>query len=316
MTTTETRTAPRRHRVRPSWPRRAAPLVVAALPWTWFLIRDATPSLNIVAFVLPGVAGVATLVALAVAALVARIRAAIVAGSLLVFTIAIVVGPRLPRSSPEPIQPFRLVAANAYDLNLEPLAAARALVAQDPDVLVAVETKPAVLTALRRGLPTHSLSRFAGLNVMARWPVRHLGPIRSVPPATAMRVEVLRPGGPFVLYALHLANPLHDVSFSQSAGTVSRVLRAAEAERLPVVVAGDFNMTDRTTSYRLLDAALRDAMRSSYAGSTYERGLWTLLQLRIDHVFTTPRWCGANPSTFAVPGSDHRGLSVELGPCG
>jgi endonuclease/exonuclease/phosphatase family metal-dependent hydrolase len=117
------------------------------------------------------------------------------------------------------------------------------------------------------------------------------------------------------MYAIHLANPLHEVSFSVHAATVGRLLRAAEAERLPVVLAGDFNMSDRYTSYRKIDAVLRDAMRARYAGSTYERGLWGLFQLRIDHVFTSPSWCGADPFTFTVPGSDHEGLSVELGRC-
>jgi endonuclease/exonuclease/phosphatase family metal-dependent hydrolase len=120
---------------------------------------------------------------------------------------------------------------------------------------------------------------------------------------------------PLIVYAIHLSNPLHETSFSQHARAVARLLRAAEAERLPVVLAGDFNMSDRTASYRAIDAAMHDAMRSHVAANTYEDGLWALLQLRIDHVFLSPQLCDADGTTFNVPGSDHQGLAVDVGRC-
>jgi vancomycin resistance protein VanJ len=153
------------------------------------------------------------------------------------------------------------------------------------------------------------------LNVFARWPLRGPEPITGVPRASAIRVEVDRPASPFVLYAIHLLNPLHEISFTGHAATVERLLRSAQGERLPVVLAGDFNMTDRSTSYRMLDGAMRDAMRTDLAGTTYEQGLWGLLQLRIDHVFVSRSLCSADATTFAVPGSDHEGLDVRIGAC-
>jgi endonuclease/exonuclease/phosphatase (EEP) superfamily protein YafD len=53
----------------------------------------------------------------------------------------------------------------------------------------------------------------------------------------------------------------------------------------------------------------------SFAGSTFEDGLWATLFLRIDHVFVPQTWCGADPTRFEIPGSDHRGISVTIGPC-
>jgi endonuclease/exonuclease/phosphatase family metal-dependent hydrolase len=83
-----------------------------------------------------------------------------------------------------------------------------------------------------------------------------------------------------------------------------------------VVIAGDLNMSDRVTSYRTMDAALTDAMRADAAGrTTYVGGWWTSVLLRIDHVFVDPSWCAADPATFDVAGSDHRGVEASVGPC-
>ncbi len=314
IATTEPSTRPSRRRARPTWVGWIAPVILCAVPWTWFAIRDASPMLDPIAFALPVTAAAIAVVVFGVAVLT-RMRYALVSLSLVALVVVAVVEPRMPQSAPAPRDPFRLVAANTYDQNLDPRAAARTLVRTDADVLVAVETTYLIETQLREALPGLSWVESRALNVGSRWPVERLPSIPAVPENVAIRIEIRRPGSPFVLYAIHLANPLHEVSFAQHADTIDRLLQAAEGERLPVVLAGDFNMADRYTSYREVDGALRDAMRADYAGSTYERGLWALFQLRIDHVFTTRNWCSADPFTFTVPGSDHEGLSVELGVC-
>jgi len=300
------------HRAPLRW---AAPIVVSAVPWLWFVVRDRSPALDAVAFVLPLAVGVTALLVLAAAISVGRARFAVIALSLVVFDGIVVVGPRVPQASPTPVDPFRLVSSNTFQGNRVPAAAARALLATHPDVLVTVETRRSITTSLGQMFAHGGTQASGGLDVFSVWPVGPMAAVPRVPGSTAVRVEVLRPGAPFVLYALHLANPLHDVSFTDHAETVRRLLAAAEREDLPVVLAGDFNMSDRTTSYRALDGAFRDAMRASFAGSTYDHGPWGLLELRIDHVFTSRSICAASPSVFGVPGSDHDGLDVELGDC-
>ena len=131
-----------------------------------------------------------------------------------------------------------------------------------------------------------------------------------------MRVGVDAPGTPFVLYAVHALNPLHDTSFTDQRRFTDELLAAIARERRPVVVAGDFNMSDRVVSYREMDDALTDAMRADVAGrTTYVGGWWSPVLLRIDHVFVSPAWCAADPATFTVTGSDHRGVEVAVGPC-
>lgn len=307
--------APEGRSARPGWLGWIGPAVLSVVPWLWFPVRDASPTMDAVAVGLP--LGTALLAALVFGAAIVsmRMRWALISLSLVAFTILVALTPRLPRPWPPPIDAFRLVSVNTYEDNLEPRAAARALVATRPDVLIAVETADPVVAGLRAGLRDLRWVHRGNLNVFSRWPL--LGPdeVPGFPRSSVMRVEVDRAGSPFVLFAIHLPNPLHDVSFSEHAATIERLLRTAQGERLPVVLAGDFNMTDRSTSYRALDGTMRDAMRTSLAGSTYEQGLWGLLQLRIDHVFVSHELCSAGAFTFGVPGSDHEGLDVRIGRC-
>jgi endonuclease/exonuclease/phosphatase (EEP) superfamily protein YafD len=221
----------------------------------------------------------------------------------------------MPEGSPAPVEPFRLVSSNTFGDNPSASRAAATLLARHAGVLVTVETRVTLANSLARGYANAHAQRAGGLDVFSIFPLRPLPPLPGVPTGTLMRTEVLRPGAPFVLYAVHLANPLHEVSFTVHAETVGRLLAAAEREHLPVVLAGDFNMSDRTSSYRAFDGAFRDAMRASFARSTYDHGPWVLLQLRIDHVFTSRSICSESPSVFGVPGSDHDALEVELGAC-
>jgi endonuclease/exonuclease/phosphatase family metal-dependent hydrolase len=94
------------------------------------------------------------------------------------------------------------------------------------------------------------------------------------------------------------------------------ILGAIAREHRPVVVAGDMNMSDRVVSYRSMEAELTDAMEAGTFGrTTYVRGWWPTLLLRIDHIFIDPTWCAADPTTVTVTGSDHRGVEAVIGPC-
>ncbi len=81
------------------------------------------------------------------------------------------------------------------------------------------------------------------------------------------------------------------------------------------MVAGDFNTSDRSRPYRRITGRFRDAMRTGWAGPTYVKTVWRPFLLRIDHIFVPRDWCSARPERFALHGSDHRGLAVDVGPC-
>lgn len=289
---------------------------VIAAPWVWFLVRGAGGPLDAVAVALPAI-GVAALIALGMVAAVRRRLLPLLAGLSIFAACAVAtVGPRMPRHDPAPDPAIRIASANVYDANPSLEAAAIALLSRNVDVLVTVEVRPRVWKPLIFDPQLHEVKYDGELLVSSRYPLTPLPP-NGLPRSQVFRVKVDAPDAPFTLYVTHADNPFHgSTSLSDQRTFVEAVAASAAAEPRPVVVIGDFNMSDRSENYRIMDSAFVDAMREhNVPGSTYFGGLWPLLLVRIDHAFVSPGWCADDGSTFTVPGSDHRGIQVTVGPC-
>lgn len=293
--------------------------LVIALPWLWFVARDAGGPLDTVAVGLPLIA-IAAIALGPIAALISRRAWPLIVGASIVAVCAVsVIEPRLSRSIVPPDPAIRLVVANVWGENPTPDAVPESMTGRGADVLVAIEVSDDELfAALAEGAAAQGLDSTVEQGrqgVWSRFPVQVLDEL-GLPSARTLRVGVDVPGSPFVLYVVHGLNPLGETSFDDQLRFTEDLLTAIETEERPVVVAGDLNMSDRVVSYRKMDAALTDAMRAGAPGSTtYVGGWWPTLLLRIDHVFVTPSWCATRPVTFTPAGSDHRGVDVAVGPC-
>jgi vancomycin resistance protein VanJ len=306
----------------PGTRRRTARLIVGAAlivsPWLWFAVRDGSAVFDGFAVGMP-VAGLFTVVVLAIVAILRReLLPLLIAISTALALAVAVVGPRLPVTMEPPDPAVRVVAANVSDPNADPFDASRALMARGGDVVVAVEMARGFWDVF--SLPRRQAYPFGvtlgEIGVRSRYPVELLEGATAVSGARLLRIRVEAPDGPFVLYAVHALNPLRDTTFGEQRAFIRRLGRAADAETLPVVIAGDLNLSDRAEGYRTLTAERRDAMRAGMVpGNTYERGLWAPVLLRIDHLIIPEDWCAADPGRFAVPGSDHRGREAAVGPC-
>jgi endonuclease/exonuclease/phosphatase (EEP) superfamily protein YafD len=288
------------------------------VPWIWFVVRDLGGPADVIAIVLPLVA-ITVLVAAVVLAAVTHRSWALAAGfSTLVMCAVVVAGPAWPRAIDAPHRPIDLVVANVWDANTRLEDVPASMLDRDVDLAIAVEMPDAGLRPMTDVAGSLGLEDFVHertLGAWSRFPIHELDD-RGLPRARVLRVGVEAPGAPFVLYVVHALNPLRSESFDDQRVFTERLLGSIADEQMPVVVAGDLNMSDRVVSYRVMDAALTDAMRAETAGSaTYVSGWWPMLMLRIDHVFVDQTWCASDPFTFGVPGSDHRGLHVSIGPC-
>jgi len=289
----------------------------AALPWSWLALRELGGRVEAVAVALPLVLLLAFLALIVVAALRREVRVLPAALSVAVLGVVTIVGPRLPHTGPPPASPIRLVSANVYADNPIPASAVEAMLAAEADVEVAVETSPAFRTLIEAGDTAHPYAIVDDqLVVRSRYPIAAMTDPPGVPARRILRLTVEAPAGPFVLYAVHALNPLSESTFANQLDWVAKLRAAAAREHLPVVMAGDFNMSDRQLGYRRLTADLRDAITAAGWGrTTYPDGIWAVLLLRIDHVFVPQTWCAAHARTLDVPGSDHDGLEVDVGPC-
>jgi endonuclease/exonuclease/phosphatase (EEP) superfamily protein YafD len=289
---------------------------MAALPWAWFLVRDLGWLAEPFAVGLPLIAGI-LIVLLGLAAFgTRRVAPIVVALSVLILAAVATVAPRMPVRTPQPMPGVRIVSANVFQMNKDPVAAAAALARTEADVVVAVETSPGFGGMLAskdtvRLFEAHD----SKIVIRSRFPIELAPTPPSVPRSRALRVIVHGPPGAFVLYAIHALNPAYESTFAQQLDFVDRLRRAALAETVPVVIAGDFNMSDRELSYRTMTESFRDAGRAGWAADTFDHGLWRLLLLRIDYVFVERSWCAADSRRLEVPGSDHEAVAATIGPC-
>jgi len=296
---------------------------VALLPWTWFAVRNLTLVLDLVATGLPVLCTTAAVGTAVVAAV--RKRRLLLIGTvswLLVGTVT-VVGPWRPETVPPPVQGFRIVSANVNSKNPTINQAVTDALAQDGDLVFLIEAGKARL-APPPEYTTVIRPQYSAQVILSRFPARLL----DKPPGwpndfRAHRLEVDAPAGRIIVYLAHLKRP------HLGPGRILRIrsqlegqrrerealLKSAPAEGVPVVVAGDFNTSDRSRPYRRITSRFRDAMRAGWSGPTYVAAVGRPFLLRIDHIFIPRGWCSARAERFTLHGSDHRGVAVNIGPC-
>jgi vancomycin resistance protein VanJ len=296
---------------------------IGLAPWTWFAVRDLGWFFDLVAIGLPVLVALAA-VGLAVwGAVRHRPLSAVGVVSCLLAGALAVVGPWRAESLPPPARGFRIVLANVSSDNPTVDRAAADALAQDGDLVLLIEagrgrwTPPSEYPTVLR--PTYSNQVF-----LSRFPARLLDRPQGWPKRLrAHRLEVDAPTGRVVVYVAHLVRPhlgprrIIGIRGQMRAQRRERdaLLASARTETAPVVMAGDFNTSDRSGSYRRITGRLRDAVRTRRTGPTYVAGPWRPLLLRIDYVFVPRDWCTADPARFTLRGSDHRGVVVDIGPC-
>ena len=297
--------------------------IAALAPWMWFAVRDRSLLLDVVATGLPLLFPTVAL-GLGVYGAVRKRRLLVVGMvSWLVAGAVAVVGPWRPQPTPLPVGGFRVVAANVNSRNPTIGRAVADAVAQGGDLVLLIEagkgrwTPPPQYTTVIR-------PQYSAQVILSRFPARLLDKPAVWPKDfRAHRLEVEAPTGPIVVYLAHLKRPhlgprrILGIRRQLQAQRREReaLLRSARAETTPVIVAGDFNQSDRSQPYRRVTSRFRDAMRAGWVGPTYVRTSWRPFLLRIDHIFVPRDWCSARAERFPLQGSDHRGLAVDIGPC-
>lgn len=101
---------------------------------------------------------------------------------------------------------------------------------------------------------------------------------------------------------------------------VDRLIAEIQAQQGPVLVVGDFNLTDQTPNYARINAVLSDAFRQAgwgfgftYPNKKQVRGLYTPFPLvRLDYVFHSPDLRATRAWVGKEGGSDHRYVMAEL----
>lgn len=163
----------------------------------------------------------------------------------------------------------------------------------------------------------------AGAGILSKWPLSGVETWETV--MLELRATVAWPGGDFAFYNLHPPPPrwfLRVFDASDRRRALDESLRRAAAEPLPVVLAGDFNLTDQTQDYQtILGAGFQDAFREAgwglgltFADFSYLSPLLAVAPpfIRIDYVFADETFTPVEAQVGAAAGSDHYALRAVL----
>jgi endonuclease/exonuclease/phosphatase (EEP) superfamily protein YafD len=118
------------------------------------------------------------------------------------------------------------------------------------------------------------------------------------------------------LYAIHTIAPVTPGAFRGWNGNFEELLRQVENETGPVVLLGDFNLTQHHRWYdELIDAGFSDCHHALGEGSatTWPNGHVPLPPIRLDQVFVRGGLVCLAIREGAGEGSDHRPVIVDLG---
>jgi vancomycin resistance protein VanJ len=142
-------------------------------------------------------------------------------------------------------------------------------------------------------------------------------------PLGNLRVELDTPGIPIVFYSVHPTPPFSlawGLNAAAHHGAVADLIDRVRGENRPVVIVGDFNMTDQFPAYGRLtgDLGLVDAFRaagSAGLGFTFPAGQRLPLPplLRLDYIFHDSRLAASDARVFGRSGpSDHLPVVARL----
>lgn len=229
--------------------------------------------------------------------------------------------PMLPTHPNEAAQPeleVRIATLNARYGGADPAATARFV--EQADLVVLTEATPAFVAAVGsrlRGFDHRAgdgAAGPAGTVVWSRFPIRELEQRRLRFEQRVVEVD-LPDGSAMVLAGVHPVNPMSSAAlWAQEAEQVRELVEPRVGQGL--VVIGDFNATaGQWPIRRLTDLGLRDVAIQTGAvwSPTYPANRRVPAMIRIDAAFVDDTWRPLALRTVEVPGTDHRGVLVELG---
>lgn len=238
----------------------------------------------------------------------------------------------LPRAAaqddapPDAVAPLRLLTFNILYKNadIEALAGvildadADLVLAQEVGALAAADLPPALTDAYPYSAIYRGERERLGLAVFSRLPLLAQDYQPFAEQSSLLRVEVDYAGQPLAIYNVHLANPLRGDRYDATTrgAAITALLDRLGGETAPLVVAGDFNLTELDADYARLTGVLVDSFRESGGGFGATFPVWSPLPFaRLDYVFHSADLISRSAEVVATSGgSDHFPVRVELAP--
>lgn len=288
------------------------------IDWQWLaLLHNTAPYL-----LAPVVVGL-------VLALLLRARRLSAAYMLLTLVVALWIGlPLLPplTGADAAGTPLTLVTFNVSPENDALPAALDWLRAQNADVVLLQEMGAADVTALAQQYE-YAVQNEAGA-LFSRYRIVEES-VFLLGERSQQRLLLDVAGQSVVLYNVHLAMPLNDnegepllLRYDETRRNqqIVELLAMAQEETLPLLIGGDFNMSEYSPVYASLAAHLTDSYRAASwgigatwpAGASEELTSFLPRLFRLDYVWHSDEWRALDAIVGPALGSDHLPLKVSL----
>lgn len=231
--------------------------------------------------------------------------------------------PRQPADTTGKTQ-LSLLTYNLNKGNMQTDAATSIIREADADVVALQELNPTMAAAFDETFADtypyrafHPDTSYPGQGMMSRYPLANDDYWRIN--LGHQRADIDLNGTPITLYNTHPVHPFIKEGgfFDPDARTaeIQAVLERVRQESTPVLIVGDFNLTDQTGDYQLLAPDFDDTYREIGWGMGFsfpDLGQRVLLA-RIDYVFHSRDFQAVEARVWPTSGgSDHRPLFVRL----
>lgn len=156
---------------------------------------------------------------------------------------------------------------------------------------------------------------FAGMGVLSRYPIRTEEFWRLS--FGHQRLELTIEQNQVIFYNTHPIHPFGRWSFDSAtrSSEIAVLLQRATQDKGPVLVVGDFNMTDQAEDYGMMTTTYKDAWQAVGwgLGHTFPQRANVPLLARIDYIFHSADFSAQEAQVWSTAGgSDHRPLWADL----
>jgi endonuclease/exonuclease/phosphatase (EEP) superfamily protein YafD len=227
----------------------------------------------------------------------------------------VAVPPPVAEAGPEH---FRVVSFNVWFRNRDLTRVAAWLEQTHADAIVLQELEAPQAQQMRALLVSYphayiEAGRY-GAVVFTRWPIVAGETVAlGTQDARAVRAVLDWRGSQVTLLGVHLHWPLGPRNSRMRNEELESIVSFARSERLPLIVAGDFNVTPWSIHYRsmLRGSALSDCAAERSLAATWP-SQFPPLGISIDHCLASHQWRTVAVSAGPALGSDHRVLLADL----
>jgi endonuclease/exonuclease/phosphatase (EEP) superfamily protein YafD len=213
----------------------------------------------------------------------------------------------------------RLLVSNVYYANRGHKRLLGLVARENPDVVGLVEVSARwlrKLKPLRARYPYHYEvpdEHYVGLALYSRLPLEdaRVLPLPGETSSPVIAATLKAPGGDVEIVLAHPMSPVGAEYIQRRNAQIEAIARHAGAAQMPLVLAGDLNLTMWNDAYRpLVDAGLHNARAGHGIGAT-----WPAigpLGVPIDHILASPGVRLRNFRVLPGIGSDHLPVTAEF----